>query len=91
MAIQIRGDALGIHIGSQPGIHKVLVFTAGDFPPGAPMAAPATITIPFDEPGWQAFQQMIANEGAGSRVIPVGADAIAKLPPPPKMAVPKSR
>lgn len=78
--LQIQGQGLGCAVVDAPGFHKALLFTAGE---------DARVVIPFDEQGWRAFQAMVAKDGA-ARVMPVGAEALASLPPPPrKMAVPR--
>lgn len=91
MLLRIQGEELACHVGDVPGYHKALMFTDGDFDPQAGKPPKASITIPFDEQGWKAFQTMIAN-GTVSRIVPVGAEVMQHLPPPPrKMAVPRSR
>ena len=89
--LRIQGEGMAVHVGDAPGYHKALLFTVGQFDPTNGQPPEASITIPFDENGWKAFQALISGAGAGSRIVPVGAEAMSQLPPPPKMAVPKSR
>lgn len=92
--LRIQGVGMQITVGDVPGFHKAIMFTTGAFDPASGNPPEASITIPFDEEGWKAFQALIAGAGAGSRIIPVGAEALSRMPvppPQPKMAVPRSR